>query len=64
MRSVFYPRLVNGPWGEALLFHHSPRYAQSPGLLAAEAAAAFAAEDESATVGDVQMHSVFDKSLC
>lgn len=47
-----------------LLFHHSPRYSQSPGLLAAEAAVAFAGEDESATVGDVQMHSVFDKSLC
>jgi ribonuclease Z len=47
-----------------LLFHHSPRYSQSPGLLAAEAAVAFVGEDESATVGDVQMHSAFDKSLC
>lgn len=47
-----------------LLFHHSPRYAQRPALLAAEATAAFAGSEESATLEDVQMHSAFDKSLC
>lgn len=47
-----------------LLFHHSPRYAQRPGLLAAEAAAAFAGSGQSGALEDVQMHSVFDKSLC
>lgn len=47
-----------------LLFHHSPRYAQSPGLLAAEAAAAFAGSEENEALGGVQMHSAFEKSLC
>jgi ribonuclease Z len=47
-----------------LLFHHSPRYAQRPALLAAEAAAAFAASEEIEALEDVQMHSAFDKSLC
>lgn len=47
-----------------LLFHYSPRYAQRPGLLAAEVAAAFAGVEESAALEGVQMHSVFDKNLC
>lgn len=60
MGSVFCPRLVNGSWGKALLFHHFPRYAPRPALLAA----AFAASEQFEGLEDVQMHSVFDKSLC